>query len=304
MSGGDDFIAAFQLDAAPLRGRYVRLGVGVIDPILRRHAYPRPAALLLGEALTLAALCAALVKQHASLTLQAQGDGPAPLLVAEARAGGALRGYLRLAPEAVERLAGAHAMPPRALIGDGALAITLDPGGGLDQVQGVVPLEGESLAACVEQYFQVSEQTPTRVRLAVAESFTGDAPAQWRAGGAIMQRLAGDAARGDPEEDWRRACLLFETVTAAELTDPALPGEQLLHRLFHEEGVRMGPRAALIDQCPCDRGRLTAVLARYTRAELEEFLEADGLVHARCQFCARDYHISPDELARGPAAPG
>ncbi|MBY0447367.1 MAG: Hsp33 family molecular chaperone HslO, partial [Hyphomonadaceae bacterium] len=84
MSAREDFLAPFQLDSAPLRGRYVRLGAGVIDPILRRHAYPRPVALLLGEALALCALAASLVKQYASLTIQAQGDGVAPLLVAEA----------------------------------------------------------------------------------------------------------------------------------------------------------------------------------------------------------------------------
>lgn len=299
MSGREDCLAPFQLDSAPLRGRYVRLGAGVIDPILRRHAYPRPVALLLGEALALCALAASLVKQYASLTIQAQGDGVAPLLVAEARAGGSLRGYARLAPDAAERLRGANAMPPRALIGDGALAITLDPGGSYEQVQGVVPLEGPSLAACVEQYFQVSEQTPTRVRLAVAECFVAGAPPSWRCGGAMIQRLAGDAARGDPEEDWRRAAILFDTLTDAELTDPALPGERLLYRLFHEEGVRMGAPEALRDACPCDRARLAAVLSRYSAEDLLEFLEADGLVHARCQFCGRDYRIAPEELAGG-----
>jgi len=296
MTASDDFVAVFQLDAAPLRGRYARLGPASLDPILRRHAYPRPVALLLGEALTLAALSASLVKHCASLTIQAQGDGLAPLLVAEYRAGGALRGYARLAEGAAERLRGEHALPPRALIGEGALAITLDPGGGLDQVQGIVPLDGDSLAACAESYFETSEQTPTRVRLAVGESITGRGPALWRSGGAIIQRLAGDLARGDTEEDWRRAGFLFETVTDAELADPDLGADALLFRLFHEEGVRLGAPQPVADQCPCDPARLAAVLAQFSAEELAEFAEPDGHVHARCQFCARTYALDPATL--------
>ena len=115
----------------------------------------------------------------------------------------------------------------------------------------------------------------------------------------MIQRLAGDAARGDPEEDWHRAAILFATLTDAELTDPALPGDRLLYRLFHEEGVRLGAQEPVRDACPCDRERLAAVLSRYSAQDLLEFLEADGLVHARCQFCARDYRIAPEELVRG-----
>lgn len=297
MTALDDFVAVFQLDAAPLRGRYARLGSATIDPILRRHDYPRPAALLLGEALALAALTASLVKHHASLTIQAQGDGPTPLLVVEHRAGGRLRGYLRLAEGAEAQLRGANALPPRALIGAGALAITLDPGGGLDQVQGIVPLDGETLAACAEHYFETSEQTPTRVRLVVGETYDATGPAMWRAGGAIIQRLAGDAARGDTDEDWRRASLLFDTVTDVELADPELGADRVLYRLFHEEGVRLGDPAPLSDACPCDRGRLAAVLSRFSAEELQELLEPDGKLHARCQFCAREYRLAPAELA-------
>ena len=96
LSATDDTVAAFTIDGAPVRGRYARLGAGTIDPIIKRHAYPRPVALLLGEALTLAALVGSLLKDGGTLTVQAEGDGPAPLLVAEYRAGGGLRGYARV----------------------------------------------------------------------------------------------------------------------------------------------------------------------------------------------------------------
>lgn len=294
----DDFLAQVQLRSQALLGRTVRLGPATLDPILRRHAYPKPVALLLGEALLLAALVASLLKSHQRLSIQAQGEGPVPLLVAEHRAGGLLRGYARLRDGEAERLAFAHALAPAELVGEGALAITVDQGPDMDQVQGVVPLEGATLAACAEHYFAASEQTPTEVRLAVGESITG-AGGLWRGGGLLIQRLAGDAARGDTEEDWRRACYLFATVTPAELLAPELGADRLLYRLFHEEGVRMGPPQPLRDDCPCEAARLVAVLSRFSPEELAEFLEPDGLVHARCQFCAREYRLAPEEIRAG-----
>lgn len=288
-SGLDDAVWGLRLDGAPVHGCHARLGAGSLDAILRRHAYPRPVALLLGEAVALAALIAASFKHFASLTLQSQSDGLVPLLVAECRAGGALRGYVRLADNAAERLADGSARTPAELLGRGALAVTLDPGGGMAQVQGIVSLEAESLAACAEAYFQDSVQTPTRIRLAVAECVPAHNAPCWRAGGLFLQRVAGDGARGDTQDDWQRAQLLLGTLTDAELTDPALPAERLLFQLLHEEGARLAHPMPLHDHCPCDRERLAAVLSRLTAQEIAELSEADGCIHARCQFCARDY---------------
>jgi molecular chaperone Hsp33 len=298
VSVADDIVAPFSLDGAPVRGRIARLSAGSLDPILRRHAYPRPVAMLLGEALTLAALMAALIKEEGRLIVQAQGDGPVSLLAAEHAAGGHLRGYARLAEGAATQLTGAARLPPRALIGAGAFVMTFDRGDESPPHQGVVSLEGDTLAACAENYFLESEQVETRIRLAVGEAYAAGAAPVWRGGGALMQRVAGDAARGDPEEDWRRAALLFETVTDAELIDPDLPADRLLYRLFHEEGARMAAPSPLIDRCSCDEGRLTAVLSRLEAEELAELVEPDGLLHARCQFCAREYRIAPG-AARG-----
>jgi molecular chaperone Hsp33 len=226
------------------------------------------------------------------LTVQAEGDGPAPLLVAEHRSGGALRGYARVTdPDLGERR-----LSPRALIGDGALTLTLDLGDDTNRMQGVVPLEGDTLAACAELYFSRSEQTPTRIKLAVGEEI-GEAGLTWRAGGVLIQRVAGDEARGFTEEDWSRAQILFDSLTDAELLDPALPIDRALYRLFHEDGVRMTPPTPLDDQCTCDEGRLVALLQRFAAEEITDLKEDDGLLHARCQFCARLYRIDPTVLA-------
>jgi molecular chaperone Hsp33 len=295
MAVANDFVAPFSLDGAPVLGRAVRLGQQTIDPILARHAYPRPVALLLGEALALAALIRALLKVDGRVSIQAEGDGCVGLLVAEASAQG-LRGYARLAEDAAMRLSVDHALAPRALIGEGALAITLDLGRDIDQRQGIVTLDGDSLAACAESYFDRSEQTPTRLHLAVVEELA-PAGARWTAGGLLIQRIAADEARGDTEEGWRTAGYLFDTLTDHELADPGLPMDQLLYRLFHELGVRRGEMQALGDYCPCDRDRLAALLRRFTAEEVSDLIEPDGKLHAKCQFCARLYLIDPAELA-------
>ena len=297
----DNLLAPFRLDAAPVRGRIARIGASALDPILRRHDYPRPAAMLLGEALALAALVGSLLKSEGRLVVQAQGDGPVSLLVAEHQSGG-LRGYARLRDGAAAALAKAHRLAPSVLLGDGALVMTLDQGPDTAPYQGVVPLDGDTLAACAERYVRASEQTDTGIRLAVGEATGGDAPTHWRAGGVLMQRIAGDAARGDTGEDWSRACALFATLSDAELIDPELPADRLLYRLFHEEGVRMGEPAALDDRCTCNQARLTEVMRQFPAVELHDLIEPDGFLHARCQFCARAYFIAPSALTQASSA--
>lgn len=290
----DDFVAPFTLDNAPVRGRVVRLGAGALDPILRRHDYPRPVAMLLGEALGLASLVGSLLKSEGRLLVQAQGDGPVSLLVAEHN-NGALRGYARLRDGAGARLINANRMSPAALLGDGALALTLEIENEAPY-QGVVALDGETLAACAEIYFGVSEQTDTGIRLAVGEVLRRDAAPEWRAGGVLMQRIAGDDARGDTSEDWRRASILFATLTDEELIDPDLASDRLLYRLFHEEGVRMGAYAGVADQCNCSGERLTAVMRTFDPKDVRDLVEPDGYLHARCEFCGRTYRIAPEDL--------
>jgi molecular chaperone Hsp33 len=288
-------VAPFSLDAAPVRGRIARIGAVALDPILRRHDYPWPVAMLLGEALTLAALVGSLLKVEGRLVVQAHGAGAVTLLVAEHSAGG-LRGYARLADGARANLMGASRLPPFALLGAGSLVMMLDQGEGKSPYQGIVPLDGDTLAACAESYFRDSEQTDTGIRLAVGELVPSDGPPLWRAGGVLMQRVAGDAARGDTEDDWTRASMLLATLRDDELIDPALGADHVLYRLFHQEGARTGEPASLNDCCTCNEARLTAIMRQFPAAELRDMVEPDGFLHARCQFCARNYLIAPERV--------
>jgi molecular chaperone Hsp33 len=297
----DDLVAPFSLDSAPVRGRIVRLGAGALDPILRRHDYPRAVAMLLGEALTLAALVGSLLKTEGRLVVQAQGEGPVALLVAEHQSGG-LRGYARLRDGAAETLANAHHLPPAELLGAGSLVLTLDQGEGKAPYQGVVALDGATIADCAENYFRVSEQTDTGIRLAVGEAMSGESPVLWRSGGVLMQRIAADAARGETGEDWNRASHLFATLTDEELIDPALTADRLLYRLFHEDGVRMGAPKPLSDRCTCNENRLIATMRQFPASELYDLIEPDGFLHARCQFCSRFYTIAPEAVGVQPSS--
>jgi molecular chaperone Hsp33 len=297
---GDDFVAAFQIEDAPVRGRIARLGDGTLDPILKRHDYPRWAANLLGEAVTLAVLVSASLKFDGKVVVQAEGDGPVSLLVAEARSDGGVRGYLRRDQAKWDRLErinrGARPHIPQ-VIGKGVMGIILVPDDPDQQpYQGIVPLDGATLADCAQMYFAQSEQIPTRVRIAVGEISELGGTKRWRAGGALLQQVAPDDARGDTEDAWNTARTLFDTITDVELADPDLSSGQLLFRLFHEQGVRLEPPHRLNDNCTCSEERLLKTLRAMPKERVAELAEDDGKISADCQFCGRVYRFAADAV--------
>jgi len=291
----DDFVAPFQIDAEPVRGRIVRLGAAV-DQILAAHAYPPAVANLLGEACTLAALVGASLKFEGRLIVQAQGDGPVAYVIADYDATGALRGFCRFD---ADRLARACAETPRPgageLLGNGVFIMTVDPDGDRERYQGVTPIEGETLALCAETNFSRSEQTPTRVRLAVGQADVGEGP-RWRAGGLIIQNIAEDDARGSTAEAWLRAQAHMATVAPDELIDPSVPAETLLWRLFHEDGVRLFAPTALRAFCRCSAERIVGVLRAFGPDERAAMVEADGKIGVTCEYCSKIYAMTPEAV--------
>jgi molecular chaperone Hsp33 len=184
------------------------------------------------------------------------------------------------------------------MIGRGVMAMILAPDDpALDLYQGVVPVDGATLADCAQTWFAQSEQIPTRVKLAVAEISEPGGTRRWRAGGALLQQVAGDAARGDTEEDWDNARALFDTASDIELVDPDLPAGGLLFRLFHEGGVRLEPPRRLVDACTCSDEKLRRTLAAMPPAEVRGLADDDGVLVADCQFCGRIYRIPAAEVA-------
>ena len=296
----DDAVTAFQIEGEPVRGRLARLGPA-IDEILRGHDYPEPVANLLGEACALAALVGSNLKFEGRIIVEARGDGPVRFVVADYDTSGGLRGYCGFDAEQVAQAATGFVRPgARTLLGKGHFMMTVDQGPDMDRYQGVTAIEGETLALCAEQYFAQSEQTPTRVRLAVGQA-DGPKGAQWRAGGMLIQSVAEDDARGSTTEAWVRTQAFFETVGEDELTDPDLSSQQLLFRLFHEDGVRVFGSQPLRAFCRCSQERIESVLSSFDAAERADMVEADGQIHVTCEYCSKRYSVTPQALATATA---
>ena len=289
-----DLAVGFSIPGRSTRGRIVRLGP-LLDQVLAAHAYPAPIARLLSEALTLTALLGAMLKDAGGqLTLQAQTEaGIIDLLVCDYR-GGELRGYVRF--DRV-RLAEAPILPSLfALFGKGYLAITFDQAVSGERYQGIVPLEGASLADAAQSFFSQSEQIPSLVRLAVND--TGHI-----AGGILLQHLPeGEEGRERlhtrlDHPEWDHVRILAETIKAGELVDQALPIETLLWRLFHEEEeIRVTATTALHKGCRCDPQHVRQVIARFDSSERRAMADEDGLITVDCEFCSRAFSIKLSDL--------
>jgi molecular chaperone Hsp33 len=291
-TAGADLLRPFHLERSQLRGRAIRLGE-TVDYVLRAHEYPRVVSELLGELLVLAGALAGGLKFDGRFSIQVRGDGPVRLLVVDCTNDGQMRGYAGYDAEAVrQRREG----PPTALLGSGLLALTIDQRAtGGEAYQGIVELGGGSLTDCMLGYFERSEQVPTAVRVAVdRDTMTG----RWQAGAIIVQAMPGSRpADGETAEDhWRRTVLHLGTATDTELLDPALSLDDLLFRLFHEDGVRVFDPLRLSPGCTCDEERVLSILKTFTPDELEEMRLDDGAVTVTCQFCGRHYRFSSGEV--------
>jgi molecular chaperone Hsp33 len=291
----EDGVQPFQIGAGSVRGRLVRLGPA-LDSILGPHAYPPTVERLLVESLTLTATLAATLKYDGIFTLQAQGDGPVSLVVADVTSAGRLRGYARYDEAA---LPADPAAPPAATLGKGHLAFTVDQGPDTDRYQGIVALEGATLADCAQHYFRQSEQLDTDLRMVADHG-----PRSWSAACLMVQRMPADQpgapilTADEAEENWRRATILAASATAAELLDPALPPERLLWRLFHAEGLQCFATRPLEAGCRCSRERVGATLRSFPRAEIEDLRDGDGKVTVTCEFCKTAYAFGDTDLDR------
>ncbi|MDX2094897.1 MAG: Hsp33 family molecular chaperone HslO [Alphaproteobacteria bacterium] len=286
-----DLLTPFMIEGAQVRGRVARLG-GVASTILARYDYPPPVVQMLGELLAVAAMLSSSLKPEGILTIQIRGKGLVPLVVVDAVYGGAMRGYAEVSDEAAVAIAALAAPTPRALVGEGAyLAITFDPGAGMQRYQGIVELNGDSIAEAFGHYFTLSEQLDVELRLAVSVQ------APWSAAGIMVERMpeAGEAATEENLEAWRYAKALLATVTDEELLDPLLDAPALLYRLFHEAGVRVYEPHALHVGCRCSRERIAAMLMGMPLADRADMI-VEGAASVHCQFCNKAERFTPTEL--------
>jgi len=288
----DDLVQPFLLESSGIRGNLVRLGP-VVHEILTRHDYPAPVATLLGDMLTLTAMLAGLIKHDGIFSLQTKSNGAIGTMIADVTSDGDLRGYAAFDADRLAAIDGAASIPE--FLGTGYLAFTADPGPPADRYQGIVELTGETLAECLQHYFRQSEQVQSGLLVA-----TGRVAGAWRSAGLILQSLPEEGPEHSQpvdEDAWRRAMVLQASCTRAELLGPDVPANDLLYRLFHEEGVRVFRRRAVQAGCRCSRTRLEDTLRALPRQEVED-LRVDGEVVVTCEFCNRRYGFDAAALAR------
>jgi molecular chaperone Hsp33 len=281
MNDGDQ-LRRFLFEDAPLRGHWVRIEDAWREA--REHQQLPPAVReLLGQALAATVLLAGSLKFDGTLTLQLQGgNGLVPMLVAQATSELTLRGVAHVDPQALEAGTADDAQFT-ALVGDGQLVISVEQGEGASPWQGIVPLVGNSLAACLEQYFEASEQVATCVVLAASD---------FSAAGVLLQKLPTPGGPGEAEEAqvrdvWDEAAALLATVDREELL--AREPEDLLARLFPSHDLRLFEGTPVGFACRCGRERVATMLQSLGRAEIDSILEEQGTVTVTCEFCQRPY---------------
>lgn len=289
----DDLVQPFMIEASGLSGRLVRLGT-TIDTILNRHEIADPVKVLLGKVLALGAGLATALKYDGIFTIQIKGDGPVSLIVADVTSDGDIRGYAQVTGD-LPTEEDALAAPVEKLLGKGYLAFTVDQGPEMERYQGIVELKGKNLEDSIDYYFEQSEQFASKVHLAAGKTPEG----QWRATCIVLQRLPEEGgtgrAREDGDEDWNRACALMKSATDQEMLDSRLSANDLLFRLFHEDGVRAFEPKPLDVGCRCSRDKISTVLKKLPEEDLEHALENDK-VSVTCEFCNITFDFNRDQI--------
>ncbi|ENA32819.1 MULTISPECIES: Hsp33 family molecular chaperone HslO [Pseudomonas] len=278
-----DYTQRFLFEDTDVRGELALLERSYVE-VLAKHPYPEPVAQLLGEMLAAAALLCGTLKFDGLLVLQARSSGAIPLLMVECSSAREVRGIARYNADDIAPDAALKDLMP-----EGILAITIDPTNG-QRYQGIVPLEGQTLAECLSGYFATSEQLPTRFWL--------NADGR-RARGLLLQQLPADKHKDKESRDasWEHLTTLGNTLTAEELL--GLPNETVLHRLYHEETVRVFDPQIVEFHCGCSRERSANALVSVGQEDVELLLqEQGGQIEIDCQFCNQRYLFDAADVAQ------
>ncbi len=278
-----DYTQRFIFDDSDTRGELVSLEHSYAE-VLAKHTYPEPVAQLLGELMAAASLLVGTLKFDGLLILQARSEGPVPLLMIECSSEREIRGLARYDAEQI----GADATLAD-LMPNGVLALTVDPTQG-QRYQGIVDLDGKTLSDCFTNYFIMSQQVGTRFWLYADGR---------RARGMLLQQLPADRLREQDERDasWQHLTALGSTLTADELL--SLDNETVLHRLYHEEAVRLFDSQPLRFHCSCSRERSGNALVSLGLEDAQQLAaEHGGNVEIDCQFCNQRYLFDASDIAQ------
>lgn len=278
-----DFTQRFLFDDNDVRGEMVELDRSYAE-VLAKHDYPEPVARLLGEMLAAAALLGDILKFDGLLVLQARSAGAVPLLMVEISSEREVRGIARYEAEQIGAQAGLRELMP-----EGVLAMTIDPREG-QRYQGIVSLDGDSLSACFSEYFALSQQLPSRFWLRADSR---------RARGLLLQQLPADRLTDSEARSasWEHLVTLADTLSTEELL--ALDNQTLLHRLYHQEALRLFEPQPLQFACSCSRERSASALVSLGESDARALLEErGGMVEIDCQFCNARYQFDAADVTQ------
>lgn len=265
-----DSLQRFLFEHIPVRGELVHLDATWLA-VLERHDYPAPLRLVLGELMAAAALLGATLKFEGSIILQLHGSGPVSLIVVECASEQTLRATAKWSGHL-----GGDDLP--ALLGNGRFVITLSPTNGTQTYQGIVDMQGRTVAACLEHYMSNSEQLDTRLWLGADDT---------RSAGMLLQQLPQNADREIDSDSWTRIRHLGDTLSRRELLD--LTPEVLLHRLYHEDDVRLFEPRPVSFRCSCTTQRVVSMLRMLGHDEVRSIVKERDTVDVTCEFCNKRY---------------
>lgn len=295
-SSFSDHVLPFRLENISVHGRIIRLDA-VTTEILQRHAYPTPVSHILGEAVALVSMMGSVLKFDGRFVLQTKSDGPISMLVADYTSEGGVRAYASYDASFFADAAEGQAYEPAKdftrLMGQGYIAFSVDQGPDMERYQGIVPLEGDSLAEVALEYFTRSEQVATHVKLSVGTVHRPGDEVEWRVGGILMQQTAQSGGYDEStisDDDWQRIELLLKTASDDEMLDIALAEEELAFRLFHEDGVRCFERRPVYFSCQCSLARVEAMLEGLPDDQRAP-PEGEDHLEVTCGFCNTTYRI-------------
>lgn len=282
-----DKIHRFHLENLHVRGEWVSLSYSWQE-IQKTTNYPEPVRHVLGEALVAISLLADSLKFDGSLILQIRGTEPVSMLVVQASADGAIRGIAHWQGEIAQDASFND------LFGAGTMVISVEnnPKAGAqkgERYQSLVSLQGETLADCFKEYFAQSEQLNTRLWLAVNNE---------SAAGMMLQSLPYDenADTDKDDEGWNHATILADTLKNEELLE--LNATELLHRLYHEEDLRLYDATPIRFECSCSQQKVDNAVYSIGEVEAKGILKEQGSISIDCEFCNRNYVLDSVDVKR------
>lgn len=332
----DDGVVPFHVEELNIRGRVVKLD-SMLNAILDSHQYPELVSGLLAKNITLGVLLGSSLKFDGRLIIQIQSDGAISLMVVEFSSPNKIRSYAYFDQDKLDALIENSEIDHNdsaSLLGNGSMAITIDYqdnntlskgkfGTKSQQYQGIVAIDGLSIEGVIHHYFNQSEQIPTMVKLSTKKTTLtdeyGKVTTSWKAGGIIAQSLPSaeeninaedvstsapvndlvDSKIGSQEDDWHEAQAFLATIQDDELINPQISAEQLLYRLFHQQGVRVYPATQMINKCRCSKQKIIAIISNLTAKERAvSFAGSDkpNMIDTKCEFCGTTYQVSADEI--------